>query len=71
MTPGPDVFYNGPIAAATIKTLNATNGTMSLQDLRNYTVAIRKPASIGYRDFKITSTSAPSSGIVVASVMKM
>jgi len=44
---------------------------MTLEDLKNYTVAIRKPASISYRDYKINSCSAPSSGIVAASVMKI
>lgn len=44
---------------------------MTLQDLKNYTVAIRDPASISYRDFKIHSCSAPSSGVVAMSAMKI
>ena len=44
---------------------------MTLQDLKNYTVAIRKPASISYRDYHINSCSAPSSGTVAMSVMKI
>jgi len=67
---GPDSFYNGPIANATIKALKAANGTMTLDDLKNYTVAIRKPAQITYRDYKVTSCSAPSSGTVALSVLK-
>ena len=68
---GPDAFYTGPIADATIAALQATNGTMTLADLKNYTVAIRKPSQIMYRDkYKLTSCSAPSSGTVALSVMK-
>ena len=61
---GPNAFYEGPIANATIKALQAAGGTMTLDDLKNYTVAIRKPAQIDYRGYKLTSCSAPSSGYV-------
>ncbi|KAL8698462.1 MAG: hypothetical protein Q9201_006557 [Fulgogasparrea decipioides] len=67
---GADAFYTGPIANATIKALQAANGTMTLDDLKNYTVAIRKPASITYRDYKLTACSAPSSGEVALSALK-
>ncbi|KAL9136996.1 MAG: hypothetical protein Q9175_001801 [Cornicularia normoerica] len=67
---GADAFYTGPIANATIQALKAANGTMTLEDLKNYTVAIRKPAQINYRDYKLTACSAPSSGTVALSVMK-
>lgn len=67
---GPDAFYTGPIANATILALQAANGTMTLDDLKNYTVAIRNPSTITYRDFKLTSGSAPSSGTVALSVLK-
>ncbi|KAI4248621.1 MAG: hypothetical protein LQ352_005885 [Teloschistes flavicans] len=67
---GANAFYTGPIANATIQALRRANGTMTLNDLKNYTVAIRKPASITYRDYKLTACSAPSSGEVALSVMK-
>jgi gamma-glutamyltranspeptidase/glutathione hydrolase len=68
---GPDAFYTGPIARATIETLQAHNGTMTMEDLKNYSVALREPAMIDYRDYKIRSCSAPSSGTVAMSVMKI
>ncbi|KAH7073018.1 gamma-glutamyltranspeptidase-like protein [Paraphoma chrysanthemicola] len=68
---GPDAFYEGPIAEATIRALQAQNGTMTLQDLRNYTVAIRKPSTITYRDYKLTACSAPSGGEVALTVLKI
>ncbi|KAL9126562.1 MAG: hypothetical protein Q9217_004406 [Psora testacea] len=67
---GADAFYDGPIANATIQALQAANGTMTLEDLKNYTVVVRKPAQIDYRGFKLTACSAPSSGTVALSVMK-
>jgi gamma-glutamyltranspeptidase/glutathione hydrolase len=68
---GPDAFYEGPIAEATIRALQAQNGTMTLEDLKNYTVALRKPSSITYRDYKLTSCSAPSGGEVALAVLKI
>jgi gamma-glutamyltranspeptidase/glutathione hydrolase len=68
---GPDAFYTGPIAAATIRALQAQNGTMTLDDLKNYTVAIRKPSTITYRDYKLTSCSAPSGGEVALTALKI
>jgi gamma-glutamyltranspeptidase / glutathione hydrolase len=68
---GPDVFYTGALANATIAALQAANGIMTLDDLKNYAVATRKPAHIEYRGYKLTSCSAPSSGLVVLSVMKI
>ncbi|KAJ5682170.1 Glutathione hydrolase proenzyme [Penicillium macrosclerotiorum] len=68
---GPDAFYSGPIAETMINALQAANGTMTLQDLDNYTVAIRNTSQIDYRGYTITSTTAPSSGIVAMSILKI
>lgn len=68
---GADAFYNGPIAAATIRALRAQNGTMTLDDLKNYKVAIRKPSSITYKGYQITGCSAPSGGNVALNVLKV
>ena len=67
---GPDAFYTGPIANATINALQASGGTMTLKDLKSYKIALRKPAQIDYRGFQLTACSAPSSGTVALSVMK-
>lgn len=68
---GPDAFYTGPIAETMIDALQAANGTMTLEDLRNYTVAIRNISQIEYRGYTVTSTSAPSSGVVAMSILKI
>ena len=44
---------------------------MTLEDLKNYTVAIRKPAEINYRGYKLTATSAPSGGVVALSALNI
>ncbi|KAF2266411.1 gamma-glutamyltranspeptidase-like protein [Lojkania enalia] len=68
---GPDAFYEGPIAETMIKALQAQNGTMTLDDLKNYTVEIRRPSTITYRDYKLTACSAPSGGVIALSILKI
>lgn len=68
---GPEAFYSGPIAETMINALQSANGTMTLEDLKNYTVAIRNTSQIDYRGYKVTSTSAPSSGVVALSILKI
>jgi gamma-glutamyltranspeptidase/glutathione hydrolase len=68
---GADAFYEGPIAEATIRALQASNGTMTLEDLRDYRVAVRRPVQINYRGHKLTSSNAPSSGVVALSALNI
>lgn len=68
---GADAFYSGPIAETMVNALQAQNGTMTLEDLSNYNVAIRDTAQIDYRGYTITSTTAPSSGVVLLSILKI
>ncbi|GJC91003.1 glutathione hydrolase proenzyme [Colletotrichum liriopes] len=68
---GADAFYTGAIANATIAALQKSNGTMTLEDLKNYTVAVREPAQISYRGYKLTACNAPSGGIVALSALNI
>ncbi|KAI9700553.1 MAG: hypothetical protein M1820_006707 [Bogoriella megaspora] len=68
---GAGAFYEGPIAEATIRAIQATNGTMTVDDLKNYSVAIRKPAEIDYRGYKLAACSTPSGGSVTLATMKI
>lgn len=68
---GADAFYTGAIAKATIRALKAANGTMTLDDLKNYTVALREPVELKYKGFKLVSTNAPSSGVVALSALNI
>lgn len=68
---GADAFYSGAMAEAMVNAVQAANGTMTLEDVKNYTVALRDTASIDYRGFKVTSGTAPSSGAVLLSILKL
>ncbi|KAK6860825.1 gamma-glutamyltranspeptidase [Apiospora arundinis] len=68
---GPDAFYSGAIAKATIAALQDANGTMTADDLKNYTVALRKPSNITYRGYKLTACGAPAGGSVALSALKI
>ncbi|KAH9216475.1 nucleophile aminohydrolase [Leptodontidium sp. 2 PMI_412] len=65
-----DAFYTGKVAEATIATIRAANGKMSLEALRDYKIVRRKPLDITFHGFKITSCDALSSGSVMLNVMK-
>lgn len=67
---GASAFYTGALANSTVQALKATGGIMTLEDMANYTALSRKPSQISYRDYTITSGSAPSSGEVALAVMK-
>lgn len=68
---GPDAFYSGPIAEHIINAVQNSNGTMDIEDLGNYSVAVRNTSEINYRGYTITSTTAPSSGVVALSILKI
>jgi len=68
---GPDAFYEGPIAEATIRALQKSNGTMTLEDLSGYKAVVRNISQIDYRGYRVTSTTTPSSGTVVLNMLKV
>jgi gamma-glutamyltranspeptidase/glutathione hydrolase len=68
---GPEAFYTGRIAETMIDAVRATNGIMTLEDLQNYKVAIRDTPQINYRGYTVTSTSAPSAGVIGLSILKI
>ncbi|KAK8095019.1 gamma-glutamyltranspeptidase [Apiospora hydei] len=55
---GADVFYEGPIADATIAALRAANGTMTHADLADYRAVLREPINITYGAHRLFSTGA-------------
>ncbi|KAF8587807.1 gamma-glutamyltranspeptidase [Ramaria rubella] len=68
---GADYFYSGKMAANTAEAALSRGGILTTSDLANYTAIIRKPANITYRNHRIFSTIAPSSGAVVLSALKI
>lgn len=59
------------LANFTIAALQADNGTMTLDDLKNYEVVVRKPIDINYRGYRLFSTGVPSGGSVALSILKI
>ena len=70
-TYGPDVFYKGALAEATVRALRRKNGTITMEDMAGYNVVSRKPASIEYKGFRVHACGAPASGAVTLSVLKI
>ncbi|CAD6573218.1 MAG: hypothetical protein ASARMPRED_005939 [Alectoria sarmentosa] len=68
---GPDAFYKGPVAEATIGALKETNGSMTMEDLANYKTVSKSPVDINYKGFRLYSCGAPASGAVALSVIKV
>ncbi len=50
--------------------IQATNGTMTLEDFKDYKLVVKKPLSIDFRGFKVFATEAPSSGAVTLNILK-
>ncbi|MCJ1286614.1 hypothetical protein MMC26_005960 [Xylographa opegraphella] len=67
---GVDVFYTGAMANATIRAVNGANGSMTLEDLKEYRAVPRSAAEIDYRGYRVVGCGAPASGAVVLSVLK-
>jgi gamma-glutamyltranspeptidase/glutathione hydrolase len=69
---GVDVFYgNSTIASNIISTIAETGGIMTQEDLAGYTAIPKNASSITYRNKRIFSTVAPSSGAVTLSALKI
>ncbi len=59
---GPGVLYGGPLGEAVVAAVNKAGGAMTLDDLRNYKMEVRKPVSGTYRGYSIFSVPPASSG---------
>lgn len=51
--------------------LQSLNGTMTLQDLKDYKVKVKEPLAIKFRGFNLYTTRAPSSGAVMFNILKI
>ncbi|MGH1468834.1 MAG: gamma-glutamyltransferase [Bdellovibrionales bacterium] len=62
---GPKGFYEGDVAKDISSSVKASNGDMSLDDLKNYTAKWRKPLTAEFEGGKVFLMPPPSSGGVV------
>lgn len=68
---GPSAFYEGPIAEGIVASSNkAPNGaSMTLEDLKNYKVKVRRPLCQIHDEYEICSAPPPSSGGVAQNMI--
>lgn len=65
-------FYEGKTAELIVAEMRRGNGIITLNDLKNYKVAERKPIVFNYKGNEIVSMPLPSSGgILLAQMLKM
>ncbi|KAF4466050.1 gamma-glutamyltransferase [Fusarium albosuccineum] len=66
---GADVFYTGPIAESMIRTIQESNGTMTLDDLKNYKVISREVLHTEYKGYNVYGISSPAGGAVSLNIL--
>ncbi|MBJ7354438.1 MAG: gamma-glutamyltransferase [Thermoleophilaceae bacterium] len=59
---GPEPFYTGEVAQKVSDFVTANGGTISREDLANYSVIDRKPGETVYRGHRVITNPPPSSG---------
>ncbi|RGP75887.1 gamma-glutamyltransferase [Fusarium sporotrichioides] len=66
---GADVFYTGPFAESMIKTIQDSNGTMTLDDLKDYEVISREVLHTDYKGYDVYGMSSPAGGAVSLNIL--
>ena len=70
-THGADAFYTGLLANLTIQAVQWENGTMTMDDLADYSIISRPAVSIDYQDdYRLFSCGSPSSGTIALSILQ-
>ncbi len=65
-------FYEGKTAELIVSEMKRGNGIITLEDLKNYKVAERKPLEFQYKGHDIVAMPMPSSGgVLLAQMLKM
>ncbi|CAK7269761.1 hypothetical protein SEPCBS119000_003735 [Sporothrix epigloea] len=63
-------FYEGAMAKEMVQLIRDKNGSMTLDDYKNYGVIVRPAVSTMFRGRRLFATGAPSSGAVALSILK-
>jgi gamma-glutamyltranspeptidase/glutathione hydrolase len=66
---GLDGFYKGPVAEALVATVQRHGGIITMEDLANVRPRLYQPTRSFYRGYEIISSSPPSSGGAMLSLM--
>jgi gamma-glutamyltranspeptidase/glutathione hydrolase len=62
---GPDAFYRGAVAEALVRSVRASGGVLSMEDLASYRPMDRNPLVGSYRNHRVICFPPPGSGGVV------
>ena len=68
---GADVFYKGSMARRTVQEVQKRGGILTVEDLEGYRVRHRRVNTVQYKGYRLSAGSAPSSGAVVLSALKI
>ncbi|KAF5024054.1 hypothetical protein F66182_3902 [Fusarium sp. NRRL 66182] len=66
---GADVFYTGRFAESMVQTIQDTNGTITLDDYKNYEAISRKVLHTDYKGYDVYGISSPASGAVSLNIL--
>ncbi|KAG5659308.1 hypothetical protein KAF25_000510 [Fusarium avenaceum] len=66
---GADVFYTGPFAESMVKTIQDSNGTITLDDYKNYEAISREVLQTEYKDYNVYGISSPAGGAVSLNIL--
>ncbi|KAF4494339.1 gamma-glutamyltransferase [Fusarium agapanthi] len=66
---GADAFYTGAFAESMVKTIQETNGTITLDDYKNYDVISREVLHTEYKGFHVYGISSPAGGAVSLNIL--
>ncbi|KAF4972559.1 hypothetical protein FSARC_906 [Fusarium sarcochroum] len=66
---GADVFYTGPLAESMVNTIQESNGTITLEDYKNYEVISREVLHTEYKGYDVHGISSPAGGAVSLNIL--
>ncbi|KAF5631843.1 gamma-glutamyltransferase [Fusarium tjaetaba] len=66
---GADAFYTGAFAESMVKTIQDTNGTITLEDYKNYEVISREVLHTEYKGYDVYGISSPAGGAVSLNIL--